>query len=457
MKAAVVAVGTELLGVDRLDTNSLFLARVLESYGVELRRKVVLGDVVDDIAAELTRLAGEVELVIVSGGLGPTADDVTREATAQAFGRQLTRDQGALAALEARFRRFGAPMPSPNRKQADRIEGATMLENPLGTAPGQRVSAGDCTFFLLPGVPRELEGLTESAIVPWLRERWDGGGIERRVLKVACVPESGVEERIAPAYGEFGREWITVLAKPSEILVYAVAAGSPEARRERLDRMQSRLHDLIGDTVFALREEDTLESVVGKLLADRGQTVATGESCTGGLVAERLTRVPGSSAYFRGGAVAYANEAKTAALGVSAVTIATEGAVSEATAGALARGAIERFATDWGIGITGVAGPGGGSEEKPVGLVHLAVAGADGSLAHRRGVFPGGRERVRWQSSQWALDLLRRRLAGLSEGPRPWGGAAGAAASHAQASSRPGASGATPPPAHTPPSGRAGA
>jgi nicotinamide-nucleotide amidase len=424
MKAAVVAVGTELLGVDRLDTNSLFLARVLETYGVELRRKVVLGDTTDDIARELARLAGEVELVIVSGGLGPTADDVTREATAQAFGRELALDQGALAALEARFRRFGIAMPSTNRKQADRIEGAELLENPLGTAPGQRVTAGACTLFLLPGVPRELEGLTASAIVPWLLERWDGGGIERRVLKVACVPESGVEERIKPAYGEFGREWITVLAKPSEILVYAVAAGSPETRRARLDQMQSRLHELIGDTVFALREEDSLESVVGRLLSDRRHTVATGESCTGGLVAERLTRVPGSSAWFRGGAVAYSNDAKSTVLGVPAETIASEGAVSQATVTALARGAIERFAADWGIGITGVAGPGGGSEEKPVGLVHIAVMGPDGSIAHRRPVFPGDRERVRWQSSQWALDMLRRRLAGLSEGPQPWGGAA---------------------------------
>jgi nicotinamide-nucleotide amidase len=457
MKAAVVAVGTELLGVDRLDTNSLFLARVLETYGVELRRKVVLGDTVDDIARELARLADEVELVIVSGGLGPTADDVSREAAAQAFGRALTLDQGALGALEARFRRFGVPMPPANRKQAERIEGATLLENPLGTAPGQRLSAGDCTLFLLPGVPRELEGLTAQAVVPWLRERWDGSGIERRVLKIACVPESGVEERIKPAYGEFGREWITVLAKPSEILVYAVAAGRPEARRERLDRMQSRLHELIGDTVFSLREEDTLESVVGRLLAERGQTVATGESCTGGLVAERLTRVPGSSTYVRGAAVAYSNDAKRAILGVPAGTIASEGAVSEATAAALARGAIERFEADWGIGITGIAGPGGGSEEKPVGLVHIAVAGPDGSLVHRRPVFPGDRERVRWQSSQWALDLLRRRLAGLSEGPQPWGRAAGAPASSAPASPQRTLTGASSPLDHTPPPGRAGA
>jgi nicotinamide-nucleotide amidase len=241
------------------------------------------------------------------------------------------------------------------------------------------------------------------------------------------VPESGVEERIKPAYGEFGREWITVLAKPGEILVYAVAAGSPAARRERLDHMQSRLRELIGDTVFADREEDTLESVVGRLLGERGESVATGESCTGGLVAERLTRVPGSSAWFRGGAVAYANEAKRAVLGVAAETLAHDGAVSEATATALARGAVDRFDTNWGIGITGVAGPGGGSEEKPVGLVHLAVVDAGGAVSHRRAVFPGDRERVRWQSSQWSLDMLRRRLAGLSAGPQPWGTRQGAA------------------------------
>jgi PncC family amidohydrolase len=234
------------------------------------------------------------------------------------------------------------------------------------------------------------------------------------------VPESGVEALIAPAYPEFGRESITVLAKPSEILVYATAAGSDQERRERLDRMQSRLRELIGDTVFADREEDTLESVVGGLLAQRGERVATGESCTGGLVAERLTRVPGSSGWFRGGAVAYANEAKTALLGVPAETLAREGAVSEATAGALARGAADRFGTGWGIGITGVAGPGGGTADKPVGLVHIAVSAPDGAVTHRASVFPGDRERVRWQSSQWALDMLRRRLANLGPGPQAW-------------------------------------
>lgn len=413
MKAAVVAVGTELLGVERLDTNSLYLTRILENYGVSLRRKAVLGDDVDEVARELARLAGEVELVVVSGGLGPTADDVTREATAQAFGRGLTLDQGALADLEARFRRFGIPMPAPNRKQADRIEGATLLANPLGTAPGQRVEQGDCTIFLLPGVPRELEGLAQSAIVPWLRERWDGGGIERRVLKIACVPESGVEERIAPAYGEFGREWITVLAKPSEILVYATAAGSTAARRERLDRMHARLRELAGDSVFADRDQDTLESVVGRLLADRGATLATAESCTGGLVAERVTRVPGSSAWFLGGAVAYSNEAKKSLVGVPADVLAREGAVSEATATALAHGAQDRFGAGWGIGITGIAGPDGGTAAKPVGTVHIAIAADDGTVQHRVAVYPGDRERVRWQSSQWALDMLRRRLLGL--------------------------------------------
>jgi nicotinamide-nucleotide amidase len=413
MKAAVVAVGTELLGVDRLDTNSLYLTRILESFGVELRRKAVIGDDEEEVAKELARLATEVDLVLVSGGLGPTADDVTREAVARAFGLGLALDPGALADIEARFRRFGIPMPPPNRKQAEVVEGAMVLPNANGTAPGQVVTHGGATVFLLPGVPRELEGLAQTALVPWLRERWDGGTIERRVLKVACVPESGVEERIAPAYAEFGRESITVLAKPSEILVYASAGGDPDARRRRLDSMQGRLRELIGDPVFADREQDSLESVVGALLRERGSTVATGESCTGGLVAERLTRVAGSSAYFLGGAVAYSNAAKTAILGVPADLLAREGAVSEAAAGALAGGARERFGADWGIGITGVAGPDGGSESKPVGTVHIAVAARDGSLVHRRAVYPGDRERVRWQSSQWALDMLRRRLLGL--------------------------------------------
>ena len=415
MKAAVVAVGTELLGVDRLDTNSLYLTRILESYGVELRRKAVLGDDEEEVARELARLAAEVDLVLVSGGLGPTADDVTREATARAFGRRLTLDEGALASIEARFRRFGIPMPAPNRKQAELIEGASLLANPRGTAPGQLVRHGQCTVFLLPGVPAELEGLAHSALEPWLRERWDGSGIERRVLKVACVPESGVEERIAPAYGEFGRESITVLAKPAEIHVYASACGDTESRRRRLDAMQGRLRERIGDAVFGDRPEDTLESVVGALLAARGASVAVGESCTGGLVAERLTRVPGSSAWFLGGAVAYSNAAKTALLGVASELLAREGAVSEATAAALARGARERFAADWGIGVTGIAGPGGGTGTKPVGLVHIAIAGDGGSVSHRVAVYPGDRERVRWQSSQWALDMLRRRLLGIAE------------------------------------------
>ena len=410
MKAAVVAVGSELLGVDRLDTNSLHLTRILERYGVELRRKAVLGDDVDEIARELARLGREVDLVIVSGGLGPTADDVTREAVAQAFGRGLVHDEATLAAIEARFRGFGVAMPSTNRKQADRIEGATLLPNARGTAPGQLLEVGGCAIFLLPGVPGELEHLTQVAVVPWLERRWDGGGIERRVLKVACVGESALEERILPAYAEFGREWITVLAKPSEILVYVSAAGDPEARRRQLEAMQERLRELIGDSVFADREEDSLESVVGGLLLARGETLAVAESCTGGLVAERVTRVAGSSAYFLGGAVAYSNDAKTSLVGVPAEVIARDGAVSEATATALARGARARFGASWGIGVTGIAGPGGGTATKPVGTVHIAVAGGDGALAHRGAVYPGDRLRVRFHSSQWALDLLRRQL-----------------------------------------------
>ena len=415
MQAAVVAIGSELLGVERLDTNSLFLTGILERYGVVLRRKSVVGDDVDAIALELEHLATEVDLVLITGGLGPTADDVTREAVAKALGRTLALDPAVLNSLEERFRRHGIEMPSVNRKQAEVLSGATLISNPRGTAPGQIVQHGSCTFFLMPGVPREMKGMVEGILVQWLETRWDGGGIERRVLKVACLPESRVEQHIGAAYEEFGREWITVLAKPAEIHIFASARGSVAEREDRLGTMQRRLRALVGDAVFSAEEDGTLESVIGALLAERGATVATAESCTGGLVAERLTRVPGSSAYFRGGAVTYANSVKESVLEVPRSLLDTAGAVSEEVALAMARGACHRFSSTYGIGITGIAGPGGGTELKPTGTVHIAVCGPEDESRHRVGVFPGDRERVRVQSGQWALDLLRRLLLGMGD------------------------------------------
>ncbi len=411
MKAAILAVGSELLGTVRLDTNSLLLTGLLERYGAELRRKAVIGDSEDEIAAELRALLPRVDLILVTGGLGPTADDVTREAVAAALGRRLHVDAGVLAALERRFQSLGWKMPEVNRRQASVVDGAEVLANERGTAPGLRVESGGTTLFLFPGVPTELEGMMASALEPWLAARSGGVARETAVLKIAGLPESVVEERIAPAYEEFGREAITILASVGEIRLQATAAGPEPERRARLQAMVARLSALAGDAVYSTREEDSLESVIGDLLRASRTTLTAAESCTGGLFSQRITAVPGSSDYFLGGAITYSNELKIRLVGVPETMIAEHGAVSEPVARAMAAGVRRALGSDWGVGITGVAGPGGGSEAKPVGTVHLAVAGPrDGEVEHRHVRLPGDRQRVRRFSTQMVLEMLRRRL-----------------------------------------------
>jgi nicotinamide-nucleotide amidase len=410
MKAAILAVGSELLGTDRLDTNSLRLTALLDRYGVELVRKAVIGDSEEEIASELRTLVQRVDLVLITGGLGPTADDVTRQAVAAALGRQLRLDEEVLAALERRFQSLGWRMPEVNRRQAFVVEGAEVLPNDRGTAPGMRLEGGDCTLFLFPGVPVELEGLMASALEPWLAARSGGVARETGVLKIAGLPESVVEERIAPAYDEFGREAITILANAGEIRLQATAAGPEPERGQRLQAMVKRLSELAGDAVFTTRDEDTLESVVGDLLRAAGQTLTAAESCTGGLFSQRITAVPGSSDYFLGAAITYSNELKTQMVGVPQEMLAEHGAVSEPVARAMAEGVRRSLGSDWGVGITGVAGPGGGSEEKPVGTVHVAVAGPGDEVEHRKLRLPGDRDRIRRFSTQITLEMLRRRL-----------------------------------------------
>lgn len=415
MKAAILAVGSELLGTERLDTNSLLLTAALLRHGAELRRKSVVGDVEEEIAAELRDVLPRVELALVTGGLGPTADDVTREAVAAALGRTLTLDAEMLAGIERRFQTLGWRMPQVNRRQAEVIDGAEVLANPRGSAPGMRLQAGATTLFLFPGVPGELAGMISAHLEPWLAARSGGSSRETAVLKVAGLPESMVEERIAPAYAEFGRQSITILARPGDVRLLATAAGPPAERQARLREMTARLAALVGDAVYAWREEDTLESVVGSLLRAAGATLTVAESCTGGLLGERLTRVAGSSDYFLGGAITYSDRLKSDLLDVPPALLAAHGAVSEEVARAMAAGVLARLGSDYGAAITGVAGPGGGSEEKPVGTVHLAIAGpppavGEPAVDHRRLRLPGDRERVRWQATQIALDMLRRRL-----------------------------------------------
>ncbi len=412
MRAAILAVGSELLGTRRLDTNSLRLTTVLLRHGYELRAKSVAGDSIEEISAEILSHLRRADLVLITGGLGPTADDVTREAVAHALGRELRLVPEVLAGIEARFRAYGRIMPAVNRKQAELVEGGAVIPNPRGSAPGMAVEHEGKTIVLFPGVPYELEGMIDSYLDGFLAARSGGVGRETAVVKVACLPESGVEELIAPAYDEFGRENITILAKPGEIRLEATAEGSAEERRERLAAMVGRLKEFAGDAAFADREEAELPTVVGELLRAAGATLSVAESCTGGLLAERITAIPGSSDYFLGGVVTYSNEWKTRFLGVSEEMLAAHGAVSEPVARAMAEGARSRLGTTWALSVTGVAGPGGGSEEKPVGTVHLALAGPEG-VEHRRARFPGGRDFVRTQASQLALEMLRRKLLGL--------------------------------------------
>jgi len=426
MRAAILAVGSELLGTDRLDTNSLRITAALERHGAELHAKGVIGDSETEIADAIRASLERHDLVLVTGGLGPTADDVTREAAAAALGRGLHADQEVGAAIERRFREHGLRMPEINRRQALIVDGAEVLANRRGTAPGQRLTAGNgSTLFLFPGVPVELDGMIEVYLEPWLAARSGGAGRETATLKIACMPESAVEERVSPAYDEFGREHITILASPSDIRLRVTAEGTEEERARKVSVITARLAELAGDAVYARCEEDTMEAVVGGLLRDAGRTLATAESCTGGLVAERVTRVPGSSDYFVGGEVTYTDELKVRQLGVPPSLLAEHGAVSEPVARAMAEGVRQALGSDFGIGITGVAGPGGGSAAKPVGTVHIALAGPvfgldkdgkdnkDIAVEHRKVRFPGDRERVRQHAAQLALEMLRRRLLGI--------------------------------------------
>lgn len=413
MRAAILAVGSELLGTDRVDSNSLSMTAVLERFGVELISKTIVGDDIPEIASTLRYALSSVDLILVSGGLGPTEDDLTREAVAEALGRNISRDETLLDALRVRFADYGRDMPKVNEKQADVIAGATVLENPNGTAPGLQLKENDCTLFLFPGVPSELEWMMSTAVEPWLLEKTSGETVETRILKVACVGESSLEERILPAYEEFGRRGISVLSSPGNIEIRLIARGSDEERSARLDRLSKRIRQLAGKAIYGEGGSVSLESVVGSRLVSAGMTVATAESCTGGLVAERLTRVPGSSAYFLGSVVAYENSVKTDLLGVRLSTIEESGAVSQKVVEEMASGIVERLGADFGIAISGIAGPGGGTEEKPVGTVYIGIAqkGEESQLRQLR--LPGDREKIRWLASQWALELLRRRLISL--------------------------------------------
>ncbi len=410
MNAEIIAVGSELLGPHRLDTNSLFLTEQLNRLGIEVRWKAVVGDNEADIADAVMRALSRADLVLVSGGLGPTADDLTRQSVARALDRRLNLEERILESIERRFRARGLKMPEINQRQAMVLEGAEILDNPAGSAPGQWLRQDGRVLALLPGVPGELEAMFAQQVRPRLEKFATGQVLVTRVLKIVGLFESQVDEMAAPVYSRYDNPATTILASPGEIQLHLRAASATEAQAcEALNELTRRLELVLGDHIFS-EDGQTLEEVVGMYLSMKGRTLAVAESCTGGLLAERITRVPGSSRYFRGGVISYSNEAKMRWLDVPRSLLETCGAVSSETARIMAESVRHRFEADFGLSISGIAGPSGGTAAKPVGLVYVALAevGRHSEVVEKR--YPGARDRVRLQATQTALDMLRRRI-----------------------------------------------
>ena len=406
MKAEIIAVGSELLTPDKIDTNSLFLTEELNKLGIEIVRKTVVGDDRALLLEAFRDAVNRVPMIIASGGLGPTEDDLTRETVAELLDRKLVRNDAIVRAIEARFRSFGRQMPDSNVRQAMVPEGAEPLDNPRGTAPGLWIEDRDQTIVLLPGPPRELRPMFREQLLPRLRRRVSAVRMYHRELRVTGLGESHVDSLAGPVYTRYPEVQTTVLASPGEVQIHMRVWTADSAHAEALFADIERGLDLaLTDRIFS-RDSSPLEEVVAHELLKQNATISSAESCTGGLFAERLTTIAGSSAYFLGGVVCYSNEMKTAWADVPPEMIATKGAVSTEVAIALADGIRRRVGSTLGVGITGIAGPGGGSEEKPVGTVHIALASATG-MRDRALRFPGDREMIRMQASQAALDMVR--------------------------------------------------
>ncbi len=413
MNAEIIAVGSELLTPYRMDTNSLFLTEQINQLGVEVILKSVVGDDLKRLVAAAQHALLRSEIVIFSGGLGPTEDDLTREAVAEALGVGLRRDEAVLAGIERRFAARGWKMSPNNAQQADVLEGAMVLPNPNGTAPGQWLSGKfdgrERIVILLPGPPHELKPLFEVECRERLRSKLPPAFLATRVLKVAMLGESHVDARVAPIYKRYGEVQTTILAGSGEIeLHFKSRAGTLDAAQARVDEAADAVEDELDDAVFS-RNGESLEQIVGYWLQMRNATLAVAESCTGGMLGERITSISGSSRYFAGGAIVYSNAVKTDLAGVPADMIERHGAVSREVAAALAEGIRYRCEATFGVGITGIAGPTGGTPEKPVGLVFHALASDGGTEVIERN-FPGDRKRIRRFATTLALDMVRRKL-----------------------------------------------
>ena len=410
--AEIIAVGSELVTPYRLDTNSLWLTGRLNELGIDVRAKAVARDDRDDLAGLFTQALSRADVVVTTGGLGPTDDDLTREVVAGVLGLALEEDAAILQSVRERFARRRMAMPENNRRQALVPAGATPLANRNGSAPGLWIESGARVIVLLPGPPREVHPMFDDDVAPRLAARTGGRRLRRRVLKMTGRSESDVDAAAAPVYAPWRTAPIpietTILATPGQIELHLSAAGSDIAALDRaLDAGVEALGVAVGSAVFS-SDGRALEAVVGDLLKARGLTIAAAESCTGGLLLGRLTEIPGSSGWVIGGVVAYANEVKVRDLAVPPALIETHGAVSEPVAVAMARGVREKLGADIAVAITGIAGPSGGTDAKPVGTVVIAATGLRENV--RTFYFTGDRQMVRALSTAAALDMVRRSL-----------------------------------------------
>jgi competence/damage-inducible protein CinA-like protein len=414
--AEVIAVGSELLGSTRLDTNSLYIAERLSAIGIELRSKTVVGDNLALIADLCRQALTRVDLVVMSGGLGPTDDDLTREAIAAVVARPLREHAELVENIAARFARRGLKMPEVNRRQGQVIEGAVVLANPNGTAPGQYFEHGDQIIVLLPGPPRELQPMLNALCDGPLGVRAASDRVYRTSLFIAGRTESHVEEAAQPLYSRWRDEAepieTTILATPGQIELH-LSLRSPDgaAAQRRLREASDALVGVLGRDVFSI-DGPSMEELVGSMLRERHLTIAAAESCTGGLLMSRLTDIAGSSDYVAGGLVLYSNALKTEVGLVPPELIEAHGAVSEPVAVAMAEGVRARTGADVCVGITGIAGPGGGTPQKPVGTVAVAVLVPGGPARVRTIWAHGGRTQVKFNATQAALDMVRRALTG---------------------------------------------
>lgn len=409
LSAEIVAIGSELLTPTKTDTNGLWLTEKLNDIGIDVKLKTIVGDDEARLEETLGDAIRRSDIVITTGGLGPTEDDITRKCSAAAIRRKLIYHTDIENTLRERFRSWGREMPDINKRQAYVIDGAEILANPNGSAVGMLVVHDGKFLVVLPGPPRENQPMFIEYVLPRLRAIAGEIHVRRRLLKVAGLGESAVDEIAGPIYTRYKDIQTSVLFNKSEVEIH-LAAASPEAEsaQRSVDELADEISAALGSNLFSDRGE-AMEEVIGRLLTEAGETVAVAESCTGGLIGKRITEVPGSSAYFLEGAVTYSNDAKQRNLGVPPEIFAAFGAVSAECAEAMADGIRERSAADHTISVTGIAGPGGGSDEKPVGTVYIGYAGPQRRRTIKL-VLPGDRYLIRWRASQAALDLLRREL-----------------------------------------------